>query len=573
MNIIHILKRVVFIPIEIVLSPFRSDTSSSESSRSRAMMLGLPAVFVGLLGLSMLVWAEFGNADNLESNYNSLAEKANDRKLRLLSEIQTEQRLAVARGEAKDDKRVELEDDDPRVTELKKLQESEQIYLEKLIWLNPDNPEFMYRLALVHKTQGNDAYCFSLMNMIAPDEEPGYARAHLWIARACIEQRVQSTAQARELRRKALKHADHCLVRERDNLNAKLIRAQLLAQDQRWLEAYGVYEDLFEANPRFFRELVQLNKKLETENRNPILLDQAQIRLQELIEEASEEYTDAWPRHWVNLLSCLATKGDYADAESLLLKEEKTQAALAKKESTPEAASRHVFIKQLLVRTYTDWAASVGSKDVNAQRQQLDLIKRGLSYGMNDPRALQMVARLTAGEGEIAEEARAIYDPEKHDDAPAAVLNEMGTQALNSKRYNPAIRYFELARRKAPKDPIILNNLAYTYLVCENKNPDRALNLVNQAIRVLPQIPDESQRKKMESSFFDTRGNALMQMNRLDEAAAAFELALRERPNEQKILKQLVKCYEGRDDRQAEVYRRRIAALGDKGTSDRGSTN
>ena len=573
-TIIFYLQRLIYLPYEIVTAPFRSDSALNESPRSRAMMLGLPAVFVGLLGFSMIAWAYFGNASNLEANYNLLAEQANDQKVRLLSELQTEQKLAAARGEVKDEKQFELSNDDPRVERLLKLQEAEKIYLEKLISLNPENPEYMYRLALVAKTQGDDGLCFSLMNLIAPDEEPGYAKAHLWIAHACVNQPVRSAAEARLMRRKALRHADHCLVRESDNLNAKLIKAQLLKANSRWLEALMMYEELFEVDPRFFVDLIELNEKLDQKDQNPIVLDRAQVRLQELVKQTKDGYDEKWPRHWVNLLSCLAQKRDFATAEELLLKEEETQRMLAEKESTPEAASRHVFIKQLLVRNYTEWASSIEGADIAQQRQQLELIKKGMGYGLNDPKALQMVARLTAADSEIAAEAKAIYDPEKQDDAPPAVLNEMGGQALSSGRYNEAIRYFELARRKRPRDAIVLNNLAYAYLVCENKNPDRALNLVNQAIRVLGELPASDQRDDMESSFHDTRGNALMQMNRLDEAAAAFELAMQHRPEEKKILESLIKCYEGRDDRQAEVYRRRLAALNENNSApEDGPTN
>ena len=79
-------------------------------------------------------------------------------------------------------------------------------------------------------------------------------------------------------------------------------------------------------------------------------------------------------------------------------------------------------------------------------------------------------------------------------------------------------------------------------MVCENKNPERALKLVDEAIRLVGNKPES---KVARSNFYDTKGTALLQMNRMTEAAAAFEIAIQDRPNNRKILESLVKCYEG----------------------------
>ena len=121
----------------------------------------------------------------------------------------------------------------------------------------------------------------------------------------------------------------------------------------------------------------------------------------------------------------------------------------------------------------------------------------------------------------------------------------------------------------------MLNNLAYSYLVCENRNPERALLLVDQALRILPENAEG--RETYLSHFLDTRGLALMQLNRMEEAAANFEVALKYRPNNKSILENLIKCYEGRLESQAETYRRKLAEViaSESGQDDSGtgSTN
>lgn len=527
------------------------------------MVLGLPAFIVAALGLSVLGWAAWGNRDGLETRYNRLAEDANEKKTRLLNELRTEQELSAGQ---ENQSTGANEEEDPRITQLKQLQGAEEIYLEKLISLNPTNPDYRYRLAIVASLMNDKERCYSLMKSIAPDEEPGFAKAHLWMADNYLRQPTTSYAQRRQNMRLALQHAEHCLVRDSENDSAKLLKAQLLTIEKRLVEALKVYEELFEKYPRFYKAIVNLNTKLGQQSQNSIILDQAQLRFQETVDQAAKNYDENWPGAWNNLIVCLRDKNEYELAVKKLVAEESKQDKLVKADGTPEAAARHIHIKQLLTQVYTDWASRLASDDVDNdtatnEAKELDLLAKALELDPKYARAQQLVARISAGDSALAEEAKKIYNPEEHDDAPSAVLNEMGSRSLQNEKYDLAIKYFELARRKSPNDPNILNNLAFTYLVCENKNPDRALQLVNQAIRHLSTVTDPNQQRMLASHFYDTRGRALMQMNRMDEAAAALEMAMQIRPDNEEILKALIQCYEGRDDLQAEVYQKRLEEL------------
>ena len=125
-----------------------------------------------------------------------------------------------------------------------------------------------------------------------------------------------------------------------------------------------------------------------------------------------------------------------------------------------------------------------------------------------------------------------------------------------------------MARKKSPGNSAILNNLAYSYLVCENRNPERALKLVDEAIRSLENNPEA---KIARSNFYDTRGTALMQMNRMTEAAAAFEIAIQDRPNNRQILESLVKCYEG-NNLSPGIYLERLKKLDEQNNASSGDS-
>ena len=75
----------------------------------------------------------------------------------------------------------------------------------------------------------------------------------------------------------------------------------------------------------------------------------------------------------------------------------------------------------------------------------------------------------------------------------------------------------------------------------DDQDANRALQLVDQGLRL---ISDNPRMAKFRSNFLDTRGTALIALNRFEEAIAAFENALSSRPNDINLLKQLIECYE-----------------------------
>lgn len=568
LRLLFFVQQVLAVPYNIISAPFRAGANTfGETGRGRALMLGLPAVLVAVIGVGLVSYSAFGNQSALENQYNTWAEKAGDEKTRLFNELSSEKRLQKSRQRSADgSSNVTIDENDPRIKELENLHSAEEIYLQKLIDLNQNEPDYRYRLAIVANQRGERATCTNYMKAIAPDDEPGYGKAHLWMAQYYVNTRVQNPSQRRQMLQLALKHAEHCLVRDSSNMQAKMLKAQLLQGEQRFVEARSVYQELFDEDPRFYSAIVDINARLGEEESSRVVLDQAQLRFKEAVDQASRGYTEDWSRAWINLVACLRRQQNFDRATKLLHNEESIQAKLTETEGTPEAAARHIHIKQLLTQIYTDWAQTLAADDLTQrvsvdEGKQLELLKRAIQFNPKNARALQLIARIAASDSEFAEEAKKIYDPEKHEDAPAEVLNEMGSQSLRSEKYDLAIKYFELARRKSPNDPQVLNNLAYTYLVCENKNPDRALQLVNQAIRAIARVTNSESRRTLASHFFDTKGRALMQMDRMDEAAAALEMAMQVRPENKDILEALIRCYEGRDDLQAEVYRKRLEEL------------
>ncbi len=566
-------------PIHLLLAPFGSASSMfTENARSRGLLLGLPAIILVLLSVSALAWSQIRMQSVLESRYDSLATLSGKNKEKLTSSLRDE--MLARAAEAGSDEVNQLTSEDERVKELIKHQQAEQLYLEKLISLNPDEPDYKYRLALVLLQQGNQnqttaqlARGMALMNTIAPNEKPGYAKAHLFMAQYLLRQTANSAANRNELERAALSHVESCLVRQKDNTAAKVMKAQLLGNNQDWKQALPIYEELFETEARFYGQLIEIHRMLGSEqSKTDVILSTAKSRFLDQVKQIQSGNNQKWSESWNNLVQCMTIKKEFAEIEALLNDEEAKQTKISIAEPSFEVSARLADLRQMLAITYANWAEEVDDRSDAALRRQLDLLKKSLSYSKTNELALRLISRISTGSSELAAEAKAIYDPEAAEDAPAAVYNDLGSRALVAEQYEKAVYYFDLAYRKAPNNPYIMNNLAFTYLVCENKDADLALLLVNNAIRKLNTVRDLKQRQNLGSHFFDTRGRALMQMGRMDEAAAAFEQAMQFRPKKKEILESLIKCYQGRDEQQVEVYRRRLKKIeqeeAEKGASD-----
>jgi len=100
--------------------------------------------------------------------------------------------------------------------------------------------------------------------------------------------------------------------------------------------------------------------------------------------------------------------------------------------------------------------------------------------------------------------------------ASAEVCFFLGMEALHRENYNEARDYLERSWALLPGYPATANNLACALLEGKDPNPARALELVGEALKKVPNYP----------VFRETRGEALVALERWEEGAADLEKAL-----------------------------------------------
>lgn len=135
----------------------------------------------------------------------------------------------------------------------------------------------------------------------------------------------------------------------------------------------------------------------------------------------------------------------------------------------------------------------------------------------------------------------------------ATVLNLLGMHALMMNRCDKAKVWLEQANLQTRgRDPMVLNNLATAIIRSGGDSKDRALQLANETLTLLPDHPDA----------LSTRGEVYVAMERWPDAIADLTQSLKHRSNSAELHRLLEKAYLGINDAQmAADHRKRAEEL------------
>ena len=499
----------------------------------------MPALIIAFLAVTAIGGVQLLSKSSLESKYDFLYQKTTAELTQLSKEISRDQKL-----QSIDSGTGQATLTEEQTNNLLSLRNAQKIYLDKLISLDPKNNDYRYELAKLASSQGKRAHAFSILNELAPEDVPGYPEAHFVLAQHFFDKPAQTSMDMTGNLTIAKKHVDHVLTRDEKNDRAKLLKARILTRTQNYEDAYALYGDLFEINPNYYREMEALNKEMGRSERDRQLFEKALGKFEQLsAQQENQEDDKRWIIVEAGIAKTLQKLDRFEESETRL------SSLIQKYAVDPKGGPRRVFLQRLITDTYIVWANSIVDMKVsydslppNELDDLLNLYTKAYRNQQDNIQVLQSLARLSLSENaEVAERARAVYDPIADINAPSSVLNQLGNHALLNKRFSEAIRYYERAREKSPRDPAVLNNLSYAYLVAQDddRNAERALQLINEAIRNLPKGIDPEEASK----FLHTKATALKQQDRLQEALAVYERALKSRPDHPDTLRSLIECY------------------------------
>lgn len=600
---LFLLSRMFAGPLSLLMGPigFFRDVYSG-SGKGRAFLLSLPALAAGFLFLSILVASQVGREQRLTQLYDQkakeAAERANDLKedflkARRLFELELAKKrkfgeaasagnsspsgldgasgspVAEGQGAGSAVENVRVEDLGPAGVafremerQLRAIHDEERLYLRKLMELKPGERSYPYRYSISFLPE-EVATSLQLLQALAPLENEngvsagiGYPEAHLRMAQFYAQRGKTSEQQAQLDLIMVEKHTSQCLAVDAANSEARALRAQALVFRKEYARAYEDYSVLFQESPQYFQQMNELNRLMNRESRSAEVLEQANQKLFERLRLVGDNLAE-WEKYWELRAKCMMQLKQFKELQIQLDNEKTGKEELQVRflDNILEAARRE-RLSQLLPSAATnplDADEAMGILEDAAGKEG------GLSDGLKHYCALY-----TRSVPALKDRIAAIYDYRADPAPPTLILIELATDALTEQRYSPAIELLERARGQLPGNPLVLNNLAFAYVMAENANPLRALELVEQAVSVARSNGSNAVEL---SSYYHTQGMAFLRLNRMEEATNAFTRALEGRPEHEGILEGLIRCYEGRDEIQREVYRRRLEAVKAKNAS------
>ena len=186
--------------------------------------------------------------------------------------------------------------------------------------------------------------------------------------------------------------------------------------------------------------------------------------------------------------------------------------------------------------------------------QLLELLNDAYACASTTNQAIDRLSRLSLSTHPAAGDAEAMLRQLRLEGAHGAtVLNLLGMHALMMDRCDKARAWLEQANLQTRgRDPMILNNLATAIVRGGGDSKDRALQLANETLALLPDHPDA----------LSTRGEVYVAMERWPDAIADLTQSLRHRAQSPELHRLLEKAYLGINDAQmATEHRKRAEEL------------
>jgi len=170
----------------------------------------------------------------------------------------------------------------------------------------------------------------------------------------------------------------------------------------------------------------------------------------------------------------------------------------------------------------------------------INLLADALASPATTKLAVNRIARLSLSTHPAAAQAEEMVRNLRLEGSQGSqVLNLLGMHALEMKRFDKAQMYLAQADNQTRnQEPMILNNLAIAIIRGGGDSKERALELANRTLTILPDHPDA----------ITTRGEIYVAMERWDDAIADLTQALNLRRNSFLVHRLLEKAYTGLSD-------------------------
>lgn len=386
---------------------------------------------------------------------------------------------------------------------------------ERLVSLKPI-PENLYWLGVGRFLEDNFVGALNVMKYIAPDDQPGYAKAHVWIGNQALAN-LKWILTPDERRAIATQHFTQAFELEKaennpEGIEATIKLAELEIQKKDFERAAQILENIITKEIRsgahlqaisrllmVYRELNRLEQVIAAANSIEPKLYQIAMEFPDLIEP------------WQALVDISSQAEKFDQAESYLrdafsmAKDQKTQASLGKLRSRLYLR-RALMIKDLTVRenylnrfVYLARAIAIEPTNEEAYRMMLDYV----DLEAENPDEEELI-RFAVGLSQV----------------PAVVHTILGLRDAQRGDWSAARNHFDIAGTQSEQVPWVAGMFLMISLKTKTLPTTQLITIVEYCLTIYPAQPMLSM----------VLGSCLSSENRHDEAVATLKTAVEANP-------------------------------------------
>ncbi|MFM7148897.1 MAG: tetratricopeptide repeat protein [Gemmataceae bacterium] len=437
----------------VLLYAFRVTLSWIFQRKVRYLLLGLPAV-LGLLGLGTLgVFAAMDNRIDKASKFRKLATTAS-----------------------------QDEDYDKAL-----------ICYQRLALLNQERPEDQHGMAVTLGKLNQPDQAQAILETLAPADKQGYGPSHFQLARTILGKPEIKKEDADQ----AEKHLLRALQADEKNSQARALLGQFYLATNRPREAMEHLPkalDRPEARMPCLQMYLRMGKQAEAKRLAETMLGDARFFAKNNLDNHQARF------FWADLAILLE---QYDEAVAVL------RDGLAI-EDRPE-------YRQLLATMFLNQSESLAKQPGNTSAKRIDLLQKALEQDPSNPVLLNRLGELAKGKGPEAEKTREmLLELASSSKANSTVHFLLGTDAYQRGKTAEAKFHWDRALEMSPQMIMAMNNMAW--LLFSEKPPqlDRALALIESALKLDPKNP----------RLLGTRGNIYRKMGKYKEALNDLQASL-----------------------------------------------
>ncbi len=393
----------------------------------------------------------------------------------------------------------------------KELSRFAEVLFRRVQLLEP-NERSQFVIGVTMAQRGATGQARKMLSKIAPDDRPGYAPAHAWIASNLLRQPI-----TQENIKVVKHHIKQGAKWDRVPEQVLLVGSNLFLQTGERDTAIDLMKRAADRNALHHLGLVQVAKLVE----NKVLLENSALEGEKYFRSELEKDANDLPKR-LALVQLLAITGRLDEAEQVIQAGIEIQPAGELTRGLSEVY-RLRFLKSL----------QQDGSNLSGDLQMLDLAMR---TDPTNPMIAEEIAKLARFNGkspgnELIEKLQQFLAEGKATAATHAWIAELYLERGNYAKAKP---HLEQVVTRLPNASQCLNNLAYVIAEIDPKSIDSALAMAQRAVQIEPNKAD----------YFDTLAKVLVVMNRQTEAITALESAIELSPERKDFHENVAKLYD-----------------------------